>query len=85
MSSYNLLLWKANNIEESFKINWKQKNSVQMCISISYYKLENNSQCRFIMDLINKNNSNTEQSYEFQQAVNSFYLYYKIDMVKHKI
>lgn len=56
-----------------------------MCISISYYKLENNSQCRFIMDLINKNNSNTEQSYEFQQAVNSFYLYYKIDMVKHKI
>lgn len=74
LSNYNLLLWEANSIEESFKINWNQKNTIQTCISVSYYKLQDNSRCSFTMDLINTNNSNVEYSYTFQQAVNLFYV-----------
>ncbi|KAF0768457.1 tenascin-like, partial [Aphis craccivora] len=48
--SYNLLLWKANTTAESFKIKWKQRNSIKMCISISYL-LEDESQCTFNLDI----------------------------------
>ncbi|XP_027837642.2 uncharacterized protein LOC114120057 [Aphis gossypii] len=48
--NYNLFIWKANTIEESFKIKWKQRNSIKMCISISYL-LEDESKCTLSMDL----------------------------------
>ncbi|XP_001943393.2 uncharacterized protein LOC100166399 [Acyrthosiphon pisum] len=48
--SYELLLWKANNKAESFKIKWKQRNSIKMCISVSYL-LGDESKCTFSMDL----------------------------------
>ncbi|CAI6363846.1 unnamed protein product [Macrosiphum euphorbiae] len=51
--SYELLLWKANNKAESFKIKWKQRNSIKMCISVSYL-LGDESKCTFSMDLTNE-------------------------------
>ncbi|CAI6369742.1 unnamed protein product [Macrosiphum euphorbiae] len=48
--SYELLLWKANNNAESFKIKWKQRNLIKMCISVSYL-LGNESKCTFSMYL----------------------------------
>lgn len=52
---YELLLWKTNNYTESFKIKWKQRNSIKMCISVSYL-LKNESQCRFSMNLTDEDN-----------------------------
>ncbi|XP_060876579.1 uncharacterized protein LOC132949615 [Metopolophium dirhodum] len=47
---YELLLWRANNKKELFKIKWKQRNSIKMCISVSYL-LVDESKCTFSMDL----------------------------------
>jgi len=55
--NYDLFLWKANTIEESFQINWKQRNSIKMCISISYL-LEDESQCTLSMELSVLNRDN---------------------------
>ncbi|XP_026805156.1 tenascin-like [Rhopalosiphum maidis] len=52
---YDLLLWKANTNEESFKIKWKQRNSIKMCISISYL-LEDESKCTLSVELTNGEN-----------------------------
>ncbi|XP_026822080.1 LOW QUALITY PROTEIN: tenascin-like [Rhopalosiphum maidis] len=53
--NYNLLLWKANTNEESFKIKWKQRNSIKMCISISYL-LEDESKCTLSVELTDGEN-----------------------------
>lgn len=47
---YELLLWNAKSNAESFKIKWKQRNSMKMCISVSYL-LEDESKCTFKMNL----------------------------------
>jgi len=53
---YDLLLWRANNIAESFKIKWKQRSTIKMCISVSYL-LEDESKCTFSMDLTDDDSS----------------------------
>lgn len=47
------MLWKADDHTESFKIKWKQRNTVQTCISVSYL-LEDASQCTFAMHLVHE-------------------------------
>jgi len=80
--NYNLLLWKADTIEQSFNIKWKQRNSIKMCISISYL-LEDESQCTLSMDLsvLNRDDNFEKQiisSYNIKESVIIFnyYLYY---------
>ncbi|XP_022174267.1 uncharacterized protein LOC111036533 isoform X2 [Myzus persicae] len=58
-SEYNLLLWRANNNEESFKIRWKQRNTIQQCISVSYI-LNDVSKCTFTMILIDEDSPNKQ-------------------------
>ncbi|KAL5235450.1 hypothetical protein ACI65C_002860 [Semiaphis heraclei] len=48
--NYELLLWKAKNNAESFKIKWKQRSTIKMCISMSYL-LEDKSKCTFSVDV----------------------------------
>jgi len=43
-------LWNANTVAESFEIKWKQRNSMKMCVSVSYL-LEDESKCTFSMNL----------------------------------
>lgn len=80
--NYNLFIWKANTIEESFKIKWKQRNSIKMCISISYL-LEDESKCTLSMDLsvLNRDDIFDKKiisSYNIIESVIIFnyYLYY---------
>jgi len=57
---YELLLWKANNEVESLKIKWKQRNSMKMCVSLTYL-LEDESKCTFSMDLTNEDSFDDKQ------------------------
>ncbi|XP_029343331.1 uncharacterized protein LOC100159980 [Acyrthosiphon pisum] len=51
---YELLLWNAKSNAESFKIKWKQRNLMKMCISVSYL-LEDESKCNFSINLTDEN------------------------------
>jgi len=77
-SSYKLLLWRANNTNaESFKIKWKQRSKIKMCISLSYL-LEDESKCTFSMDLIDDDSlyKHVIYSNNIQESVTWFYYIY---------
>ncbi|KAL4119661.1 hypothetical protein QTP88_012455 [Uroleucon formosanum] len=59
---YELLLWDASSYTESFKIKWKQRNSMKMCISVSYL-LEDESKCTFSMDLTDEDSIDKQVIY----------------------
>jgi len=72
---YELLLWNATSNSESFKIKWKQRNSMKMCISVSYL-LEDESKCTFLMNLIHEDSPYHEQfiySTNIKESVTWFY------------
>lgn len=72
--TYDLLLWRANNNAESFKIKWKQRNSIKMCISMSYL-LEDQSKCTFSMYLTNEDSLDKQVIYSYdhiKESVNWF-------------
>lgn len=68
--TYDLLLWRANNNAESFKIKWKQRNSIKMCISMSYL-LEDQSKCTFSMYLTNEDSLDKQVIYSYDHIKES--------------
>ncbi|KAL5235451.1 hypothetical protein ACI65C_002861 [Semiaphis heraclei] len=66
--NYELLLWRANNNAESFKIKWKQRSTINMCISMSYL-LEDESKCTFSMYLTDDDSFVKKVTYSYSNTI----------------
>ncbi|XP_060851896.1 uncharacterized protein LOC132930188 isoform X2 [Rhopalosiphum padi] len=84
---YNLLLWKANTAKESFNIKWTQRNSVKMCISISYL-LRDESKCTLSLDVSQLDRDHFEKkimhSYDIKESKDLKTVLFKNDNWLHE-
>lgn len=68
--NYKLLLWDTHKNTDTFKIKWKQRNTIQTCISVSYL-LKDESKCTLTMSLIDEDNFfQTVESNNIAESVN---------------